>query len=330
MTTATPLVSIVCTTYNHENYIRQALDGFIMQQCSFPIEVIVHDDASTDNTAAIIREYAQKYPDIIKPILQTENQYSKGYNIWEYLFTQVAKGKYIAICEGDDYWIHPLKLKIQVDFLEKNSDYGLIWTDVNFYMQTTGVLKEAVFKHDRLPIFDSFEETLINTPFFSPLTWVFRRNISPKGLKSYCDTTFPMILEILNISKIKYLNIVTGTYRWLDESASRSKDLFKTYSFINGIYEIQKDYSKKCNCNNLIVDKMNYKYYLTAYPYAIIFNDENVIRNGEYYLKKHKNNNCKVKILLLFSKFGIGKTFLSFTYNHYWFKKMLSIIVNRN
>lgn len=89
---------------NQELYIAQALDGFVMQKCTFPIEVIIHDDASTDKTAEIIKEYAKKYPCLIKPILQTENQYSKGSDIWAYLFTKETKGKYIALCEGDDYW----------------------------------------------------------------------------------------------------------------------------------------------------------------------------------------------------------------------------------
>ncbi len=116
-----PLVSIVCTTFNHGSHIKQTLDSFVMQQCNFPIEVIVHDDASTDNTAAIIKEYAAKYS-FIKPIIQSENQYSKGLNIWGYLFTKEVRGQYIAICEGDDYWIDPLKLQKQVDFLTRAND----------------------------------------------------------------------------------------------------------------------------------------------------------------------------------------------------------------
>jgi len=120
-----PIVSVICTTFNHESYIRQALDGFVMQQCTFPVEVIVHDDASTDKTGEIIKEYVKKYPELIKPILQTENQYSKGFNVWADLFTKEAKGKYIALCEGDDYWTDSNKLQKQVDFLEANPEFSL-------------------------------------------------------------------------------------------------------------------------------------------------------------------------------------------------------------
>ena len=117
------MVSVYCLTYNHEEYIRDALDGFVKQKTNFKYEVIVHDDASTDGTADIIKEYSEKYPDIIKPILQTENQYSKGVNIVRRFIKPLMRGKYIAMCEGDDYWIDEKKLQKQVEFLEKNKEY---------------------------------------------------------------------------------------------------------------------------------------------------------------------------------------------------------------
>ena len=114
------MVSVCCTAYNHEKYIRQCLDGFVMQETNFKYEVIISDDASTDTTAEIIREYEEKYPEIIKPIYLQENQYSKGVNItFRYLYPN-AKGRYIALCEGDDFWTDPLKLQKQVDTLEAN------------------------------------------------------------------------------------------------------------------------------------------------------------------------------------------------------------------
>ena len=120
----TPLVSIVCITYNHEQYIKQCLDGFFMQKTNFEYEVLIHDDASTDKTADIIRSYEKKYPSIIKPIYQLENQYSKGVKLGNLLYS-LASGKYIAVCEGDDYWTDPLKLQKQVEFLEENPEYVL-------------------------------------------------------------------------------------------------------------------------------------------------------------------------------------------------------------
>ena len=119
------MVSICCLVYNHEKYLREALDSFIMQKTNFKYEILIHDDASTDGSADIIREYEQKYPDIVKPIYQKENQYSKGVRIsWEYQYPR-AKGKYIALCEGDDFWCDENKLQIQFDAMEIDDKLSL-------------------------------------------------------------------------------------------------------------------------------------------------------------------------------------------------------------
>ena len=118
------MVSILCTAFNHEEYIAQTLDSFLMQETDFPFEIHVSDDASTDATADIIRSYAEKYPDIIHTYLMEENIFSQGRNFYtEFLFPN-AKGKYICHCEGDDYWTDPSKLQRQVDFLEANPEYS--------------------------------------------------------------------------------------------------------------------------------------------------------------------------------------------------------------
>ena len=119
------LVSILCTAYNHEQYIRSSLEGFVSQKTGFAFEVLVNDDASSDGTAAIIREYEEKYPEIIRPFYQKENQFSKGIGyIYENIFYPHARGKYFAFCEGDDYWTDESKLQRQVDFLESHPDYS--------------------------------------------------------------------------------------------------------------------------------------------------------------------------------------------------------------
>jgi glycosyltransferase involved in cell wall biosynthesis len=123
-----PVVSICCSTYNHEKYIRQCIEGFLNQTTDFLFEIIIHDDASTDGTTEIIQEFYEKYPNLIKPIIQQENQYSKGIRVnYEYVFP-IAKGKYIAFCEGDDYWSDPEKLQLQVNFLEENPQYSFVFT----------------------------------------------------------------------------------------------------------------------------------------------------------------------------------------------------------
>lgn len=119
------LVSVLCTAYNHEEYIRSALEGFISQETDFPFEILVNDDASTDGTADIIREYEERYPGLIRPFYQSENQFAKGIGyIYEAFFYPNARGKYLAFCEGDDYWTDSSKLQRQVDFLEAHPDYS--------------------------------------------------------------------------------------------------------------------------------------------------------------------------------------------------------------
>lgn len=125
----TPLASINCLAFNHQDFLEDAFGGFLSQKTSFPFEILVHDDASTDKTPEIIREYEAAYPNIIKPIYQTQNQYSRGVRISDTFQFPRARGKYIAMCEGDDYWVDPLKLQIQVDFLEQNPSYAVCYTD---------------------------------------------------------------------------------------------------------------------------------------------------------------------------------------------------------
>lgn len=118
-----PLLSIICLTYNHEKYVRKTLEGFISQMIDFEIEIIVHDDASTDSTVLILKEYEKKYVGLFHNIYREKNYFSLGKDILGYLCSEVARGKYIAICEGDDYWIDPHKLQRQVDFLESHDEY---------------------------------------------------------------------------------------------------------------------------------------------------------------------------------------------------------------
>ena len=137
-----PLVSICCITYNHEKYIRDAIEGFLVQKTNFPIEIIIHDDASTDKTATVIKKYEEKYPDLFICIYQNENQYSKGIKPFRTYVFPKARGKYIAICEGDDYWTDPNKLQKQVDFLEAHPEYGLIHSDLDhFYVKKNKLVK---------------------------------------------------------------------------------------------------------------------------------------------------------------------------------------------
>lgn len=119
------MVSISCLVYNHGKYLRKTLEGFVNQKTNFKYEIVIHDDASTDNSAEIIKEYCDKYPDMFVPIFQTENQYSKGVAISKKFIHPKYRGKYVAFCEGDDYWCNENKLQMQVDYMEQHPDCSM-------------------------------------------------------------------------------------------------------------------------------------------------------------------------------------------------------------
>lgn len=167
------IVSISCITYNHAPYIRQCLDGFLMQQTNFAYEVLIHDDASTDGTTEIIKEYEAKYPDIIKPIYEDENQWVKGRRGSAVFNFPRAKGKYIALCEGDDYWTDPLKLQKQVCFLEKHQECSLCCHQYDMLSSENIVKSDNMFDG---VCFDLQEYISSKQWIIQPLTILFRKS----------------------------------------------------------------------------------------------------------------------------------------------------------
>lgn len=244
-----PLVSICTLAYNHEPYIRQCLEGFMIQKCNFKFEVLIHDDASTDGTAGIIREYEEKYPEIIKPIYQKENQYSQGIFIGVNFQYPRVLGKYIALCEGDDYWTDPLKLQKQVDFLEANSEYGMCYTQCKRFNEELNKFE----KNNWGGPFESFSE-FWKQNCVPTLTVVYRKDLCMKYVEDVLASNhnwkmgdYPMWLWFSHKSKIKFINEVTGIYRVLEDSASHSKSLEKNLAFVESSLEIKKYFNDKFN-----------------------------------------------------------------------------------
>lgn len=244
-----PLVSVCCITYNHEPYIAQTLDGFLMQKTSFPFEVLVHDDASTDRTADIIRGYEKKFPKIIKPIYQKENQYSKGNRaiLASFVYSR-AQGKYIALCEGDDYWIDENKLQMQVDFLEKNPEYGMCYTRVKQFIQNIKKFSRVLFGKN----VKDFEDLLFNGNRIPTLTTVFKKDLLDNYLKDiypqdkgWLMGDYPMWLYFTHESKVQFLDKVTSVYRVLENSASHSDEVEKSVAFGKSCWDIQNFFSKQ-------------------------------------------------------------------------------------
>lgn len=225
------MVTIRCITYNHEPYIRQCLEGFIMQKTNFRFEAIVHDDASADETANIIREYAEKYPDIIKPIFETENQYSKLDGSIQRIMSEHIHGKYVAMCEGDDYWIDPLKLQKQVDFLESNPKYSMCAHNAFvFYQQKNDVcLFNKTSYSGELSVHDAIHAWKIPTASILVLSEIAKEY--PSWLAVIYSGDYSLILRTLLKGKIYLNSDIMSVYRvsYVGYSASalyKGKNIF--------------------------------------------------------------------------------------------------------
>lgn len=201
-----PLVSIICLTYNQEKYVRDCLEGFISQKTSFPYEILIYDDASTDSTPDIIREYAAKHPSIFKPTYYTTNNYSQGLGfVGLYTGIKEAKGKYVAYCEGDDYWTDTSKLQKQVDFLEANPQYVICAHETLIQSEDYPKLDDRLYSGFTNNLFIStsarhysFSDTLTGNIFhISSMMYRNRHLTLPAWLPtvSACDMVLYMILS---------------------------------------------------------------------------------------------------------------------------------------
>lgn len=212
----TPKVSINCITYNHEQYIADAIEGFLMQETDFPFEILIHDDASTDNTQDIIRKYEEKYPNLIKPIYQTQNQYAKVKRIGSFNNLR-AKGKYIALCEGDDYWTCNNKLQKQVAILDNDLDIMLCVHATKVKKSNTEDNFSNVIKLSNKNKVFSATEVIVGGGYFGHTSsFMFRASVLENAPKWYFDAPVgDLSLSLLCSSKglMYYLNDEMSVYR---------------------------------------------------------------------------------------------------------------------
>lgn len=306
-----PLVSIHCLVFNHGPYIRNAIEGFLMQETSFPFEILIHDDASTDNSASIINEYATKHPHLINPLYQKENQYSKGVDVTYDFQISRALGKYIAICEGDDYWTDPKKLQKQVDFLENNPDFGLVYTDFDKLFNNSGTIRKSLFKNGEEVPYTEFEDILENKPYLAPCTWVYRKEFTPQKRGNYTDWSYTILLDIAKESRIKYLDDTTAVYRLLPESASHSKSIKKQFNYMKGVYQIQMEYAAKYCVENNVIEKINSKYFVEIFPYAVAGKDKDTTKRAIISIWKNRHYSLRFFVISIFYYLGISSFFLN-------------------
>jgi len=237
-----PLVSVKMITYNHAPYIAQAIEGVLNQKINFPIELVIGEDCSTDGTREIVFDYQKKYPDIIRVITSDKNV---GMRKNGYRTTKACRGKYIAFCEGDDYWHNPNKLQRQINFLESHSDCGMVFGDCDVHHNRSGKFKKNVRYSDgyqtaiKIGIEQIFGDEDINRWPWT-LTAVIRKCLYNEIIENdpYLHKSEKFLMgdaqlfaELSLISVVWYIPECLATYRVVDESASNSKDRRKRLQF---------------------------------------------------------------------------------------------------
>ncbi len=224
-----PIVSICCGTYNHEKYIIDAIESFLMQETNFPFEIIIRDDCSTDQTTTIVQKYADHYPNIIKPIFEKENQYSKGVMHWSVSFKQ-AIGKYIALCEGDDYWLSKDKLFKQYNYMNCNENIQLSFHNAIVANEHKEKLKDTNSNYLYGEIFTT--KDIINNWFISTQTIMFKNNLEEDYITNFFgvingDWTIQLICSLLG--EVHFIGNLNSVYRKNPNSLSNQIGKDKVY-----------------------------------------------------------------------------------------------------
>lgn len=249
-----PLVSVLCPAYNHEPYIEDAIKGILMQQTDFAFEILIHDDASTDNTASIIKQYESKYPEKIKAIYQTDNQYSKGVKILPTYLYPLARGEYIAFNEGDDYWIDPYKLQKQINYMSSNPGCSLCIhssTVVNAKKEKLNrtiklrcceskkiTIDEVIITGGGLVATNSMlfrKKHIENPPYF---------NIAPAG-------DYARIIQLATMGEVYFINEVMSAYRfnvpnsWSNKTRNKEAKLAFLKKVVDMLQNVNECYKYK-------------------------------------------------------------------------------------
>lgn len=311
-------VSILCLTYNHEKYIRDALQGFVNQKTNFKFEVIVHDDASTDNTQKIILEYADKYPDIIVPILQKENQHSKGKRVFNSCIFPILRGKYIAFCEGDDYWTDSNKIQLQYEMLQANPECGMC-THITKVINMKDGKVSGFFPSKRYNLCEgildsSIQMDIIVNDFFHLNSCMFKRNDfeefyrnKPQYARLMPVGDVPLLIHFANLAPIYFINKEMSVYRRGTEGSwtirvrnNNEKFLIHNEKMIRALKECTKYIDSKYN--GIIQDTIE----RLEFQEEILNKNYNKVFDKKYrkqFKKLGKKMKCKLIIKYLLTNF---------------------------
>ena len=292
------LVSVIVLTHNHESYISKALDSILSQKVNFNFEIIVGEDFSEDNTRNIVEKYQLKNSKIIK-VLRSDKKL--GMLKTEREAMKMANGKYIAFCEGDDFWHNKQKLQLQIDFLEDNSDYGLVHSDVNHLYETENKIIENYNKTNSFPIpqgnifLDLIDLNNNHGHLIKTMTACFRKDLFDKYWnydlaieKNWQLTDLPIWLELSKHCKVHYMSESLATYRLLSESASRSNNPKKLHAFHISVYEVRRHYAAKYNVSDKIIKNIEIHYHYMLLSDSYILRDSMMAKKAKSYLDKNQ------------------------------------------
>jgi glycosyltransferase involved in cell wall biosynthesis len=294
------MVSVIMLAYNHEAYVSEAIASVLMQECSFPYELLIGEDNSVDHTRKIVKKSAAEHPDMIRLLLSEENL---GAIENELRCLKAAKGKYVCFLEGDDFWVDKNKLQKQVDFLEANPDYGLVHGDVNHLNQDTGELTESYNRKNRINIPRGyiFDYLILPSHLIKTMTVCLRKELienhylQDKGIMSQewklIDISIWLVLAYH--SKFYYFDEVFATYRLLPESMSRTKDNVKQYAFHQKIHSIRKYFANRYEVSESVKAKIKSHFYMTALVDAYKLNNKELAVKSYTYLRR---NNIRIPL----------------------------------
>ena len=213
----TCMVSVYCSVYNHKKYISQCLDSLVNQNTNFSYEIIVKDDASTDGTSDIVRAYHQKYPDKIVPLILSENHFQRGLGMVAFAKVYgMARGKYMAMCEGDDFWTDPDKLQTQVDFMESHPEYSLCGHAAYYAEENGNLMTDKFFRLEKESGDLSMEE-IINSWSMATSSLLYRKSCRPEVVFPFqgnCINSDYATMVYLGLKgKVYYLDRLMSAYR---------------------------------------------------------------------------------------------------------------------
>lgn len=296
------LFSVAIITYNQEKYISQTLDSILQQRHSFKYEIVIGDDCSTDETQKIIKEYAEKYPEVIKPIFNNPNLgiIKNYFNVINH-----CSGKYIMECAGDDYWL-PGKVQTQIDFMEHNPEVGMCYGYAKKWVESKQCFSKKYFGSKK----ETMDELLEGNDIPAP-TVCFRNELIKKYIdevhpieKGWLMEDYPEWLWFAGNSKITFIQKSLAVYRELNDSASHILNVEKQFRFEKSNREIRQFYANKYNIIVEFEDDVFIRFYIYVNMLKKKY-DANIAKLMRIEYRKSNIRNIKMFVYYVCSRFSI-------------------------